>query len=146
MSAASASSPWREQISAKVTMKSGSMNSFGTAGDFGNVVDTAAKLDTAFGAGKLLTYVTYILHPDPVIIGMAHGIKCCLKSRTSPAIFAGMSSGTPLVLLFGPTSSAKFAPCVARLTIIDAARYGGREMDAIPVEAVETAVQAMCSD
>ena len=40
----------------------------------------------------------------------------------------------------------KFAPCVARLTIIDAARYGGREMNAIPVEAVETAVQAMCSD
>lgn len=50
------------------------------------------------------------------------------------------ASGRPLVSLFGPTSPAKFAPRIARLTIVEASAFGGREMSAIPVPAVEAAV------
>ncbi len=49
---------------------------------------------------------------------------------------------TPLVSLFGPTSPEKFAPRNVRLTVIEASTYGGREMSAIPVEAVEEAILA----
>ena len=51
------------------------------------------------------------------------------------------ASNSPLISLFGPTSPAKFAPRIARLTVIEAAAYGSREMSAIPVEAVAAAVQ-----
>lgn len=46
------------------------------------------------------------------------------------------AADTPLVSLFGPTPAAKFAPASSRLTVIEAQRFGGDEMTAIPVEAV----------
>ncbi len=49
----------------------------------------------------------------------------------------------PLVSLFGPTSPAKFAPTAARLTVIAAEDFGGRTMDAIPVGAVNRALERM---
>jgi len=47
-----------------------------------------------------------------------------------------------MVSLFGPTSPEKFAPWSAHPTIIRAQDFGGREMDAIPVEPVLAALLA----
>ncbi len=77
-------------------------------------------------------------------IALAARCRACVANDSGGGHILA-ASGTPLVSLFGPTSPAKFAPRVARLTIIEAARYGRRDMSAIPVEAVETAVRAMCS-
>jgi hypothetical protein len=44
-----------------------------------------------------------------------------------------------MVSLFGPTRAAKFAPCAARLEIVDANSFGSPEMTAIPIEAVTEA-------
>lgn len=49
----------------------------------------------------------------------------------------------PLVSLFGPTDPAKFAPTTARLTVIAAEDFGGRTMEAIPVDAVNRALERM---
>ncbi len=48
----------------------------------------------------------------------------------------------PLISLFGPTSAAKLAPKVTRGTVICAQSYGRSEMDAIPVDAVDEAVNS----
>lgn len=47
-----------------------------------------------------------------------------------------------LVSLFGPTDPAKFAPAAQRLTVIRAQAFGAEAMDAIPLEAVESALTA----
>jgi ADP-heptose:LPS heptosyltransferase len=46
----------------------------------------------------------------------------------------------PLVSLFGPTDPAKFAPAARVLTILRAQDFGGDAMDAIPLDAVVSAV------
>ncbi len=51
----------------------------------------------------------------------------------------------PLISLFGPTPAEKFAPCTTRLTILKAQDFGGEAMAAIPVEAVEQALEAALS-
>jgi ADP-heptose:LPS heptosyltransferase len=48
----------------------------------------------------------------------------------------------PLVSLFGPTDPAKFAPAARRLAVLRAQDFGGVAMDAIPLEAVRTALQS----
>jgi len=53
------------------------------------------------------------------------------------------ASGCPLVSLFGPTSADKFAPAARRLEIIAAQRFGGEAMEAIPLTAVQDAVERM---
>lgn len=45
-----------------------------------------------------------------------------------------------LVSLFGPTDPAKFAPAARRLTVLRAQDFGGATMDAIPIEAVLSAL------
>jgi ADP-heptose:LPS heptosyltransferase len=50
------------------------------------------------------------------------------------------AAGCPLVSLFGPTRAAKFAPAARRLEIVDAQHFGASEMDAIPLDAVATAL------
>jgi ADP-heptose:LPS heptosyltransferase len=47
----------------------------------------------------------------------------------------------PLVSLFGPTPSAKFAPSTSRLTLVRAQEHGGDEMERIPLDRVEAAVR-----
>lgn len=49
----------------------------------------------------------------------------------------------PLLSLFGPTPPAKFAPFVSRGTIVRAQDFGGTGMDAIPVDAVDAALQTL---
>ena len=51
------------------------------------------------------------------------------------------ASGTAMVSLFGPTAAAKFAPAARRLALVEAQRFGGSEMAAIPLEAVLAAVE-----
>ena len=50
------------------------------------------------------------------------------------------AAGCPMVSLFGPTRAAKFAPCAARLEIVDANSFGSPDMTAIPTDAVAAAV------
>lgn len=51
------------------------------------------------------------------------------------------ASGVPMVSLFGPTRAAKFAPAARRLELVEAQRFGGDAMDAIPLAAVADAVE-----
>ncbi|HEV2547356.1 MAG TPA: glycosyltransferase family 9 protein [Stellaceae bacterium] len=51
------------------------------------------------------------------------------------------ASGCALVSLFGPTAAAKFAPAARRLKVVEAKRFGGEAMSAIPLEAVLGAVE-----
>lgn len=46
------------------------------------------------------------------------------------------AAGIPLISLFGPTDPQKFAPAAARLALLRAEDFGGRETAAIPVAAV----------
>lgn len=78
--------------------------------------------------------------PDPLLtIGLAARCVTCVANDSGGGhLFA--AAGTRLVALFGPTSPEKFAPRVPGLTVIRAQDFGGREMAAIPVDAVEKAV------
>lgn len=51
------------------------------------------------------------------------------------------ASGCAMVSLFGPSTAAKFAPAARHLEIIEAQRFGGSEMAAIPLAAVSDAVE-----
>lgn len=63
-------------------------------------------------------------------------------SGTGHMLAAG---GSPLVSLFGPTSPKKFAPYTPDLTIIRAQDFGGEDIECIPLEAVENAVEKTLS-
>ncbi|WJW75267.1 glycosyltransferase family 9 protein [Thiohalobacter sp. IOR34] len=52
------------------------------------------------------------------------------------------AGGQPLISLFGPTDPAKFAPNSQRLQLIRARDFGADAMDAIPLEAVDAALEA----
>ncbi len=54
--------------------------------------------------------------------------------------------GAPLVSLFGPTNPARWAPLTARGVVIRAQDHGGETMEAIPVDAVVTAVEGLLRD
>lgn len=49
----------------------------------------------------------------------------------------------PLLSLFGPTPPAKFAPFVSRGTVLRAQDFGGDTMDALPVDAVDAALDSL---
>ncbi|MEQ8818271.1 MAG: glycosyltransferase family 9 protein [Thalassobaculum sp.] len=49
----------------------------------------------------------------------------------------------PLLSLFGPTPPAKFAPFVSRGAVVRAQDFGGGGMDAIPVDAVDAALETL---
>jgi ADP-heptose:LPS heptosyltransferase len=53
------------------------------------------------------------------------------------------AAGCPLVSLFGPTRAEKFAPAARRLELVDAHDFGAAEMNAIPLDAVETALERL---
>ena len=53
--------------------------------------------------------------------------------------------GAPLVSLFGSTVPEKFMPMTKQLTILRAGDYGSREMAAIPVAAVDEALERIFS-
>ncbi len=53
------------------------------------------------------------------------------------------SVDTPLVSLFGPTNAEKFYPFSPYLTLLKAQKWGGIEMNSIPIEAVKGALFAL---
>ena len=54
------------------------------------------------------------------------------------------AAGTPLVSLFGPTNPKRWAPRGRRrILVISSRRYGGREMERIPLTAVSSAVEGL---
>lgn len=53
------------------------------------------------------------------------------------------AGGTPLVSLWGPTVMAKAPPQTKRLITILAQQFGGSSMDAIPVDAVDAALESL---
>lgn len=53
------------------------------------------------------------------------------------------ASGTPVVVLYGPTSPKKFAPLTRQGSIITAQGFGGSAMTDIPVAAVTERVEAL---
>lgn len=80
---------------------------------------------------------------EPLLtIGLAARCAVCVANDSGIGhLFA--ASGSPLVSLFGPTSPTKFAPRAEHLSIIRAQSFGGQEMAAIPLDAVEKAVLAV---
>ena len=69
-------------------------------------------------------------------------LSVCNDSGTGHMCALG---GRPLISLFGRTVPEKFTPMTPRLTIIRAQDYGGRELDLIPLDAVEEAVETLLS-
>ena len=75
-------------------------------------------------------------------------LTIALARRLSAAVANDSGTGhmlaaadIPLVSLFGPTPPAKFAPATPRLTVLRAQDFGGGDaMEAIPVQAVVTAL------
>jgi ADP-heptose:LPS heptosyltransferase len=55
------------------------------------------------------------------------------------------AGGVPLVSLWGPTVMAKAPPQTKRLITILAQQFGGSAMEAIPVDAVDTALETLLS-
>lgn len=55
------------------------------------------------------------------------------------------AADTPLLSLFGPTPPAKFAPFVSRGAVLRAQDFGGIAMSAIPVDAVDAALENLLS-
>ena len=70
----------------------------------------------------------------------------CLKAAVANDSGAGhmiAAADVPLISLFGPTPSAKFAPSTPALTIIAAQDFGGDGMALIPLAAVRDAVERL---
>lgn len=53
------------------------------------------------------------------------------------------AADVPLLSLFGPTPPAKFAPFVTRGAVLRAQDFGGAEMTAIPIDAVEASLESL---
>jgi ADP-heptose:LPS heptosyltransferase len=53
------------------------------------------------------------------------------------------AAGTPLLSLFGPSRPEKFRPVCRRWACLRAADFGGREMERIPLPAVDDAVERL---
>lgn len=81
------------------------------------------------------------LEMEPLLsIALAARALACIANDSGGGHLMA-ASGTPLISLFGPSSPAKFAPRVPDLTVIEGRTFGRAEMSAIPVEAVERAVE-----
>ncbi len=71
-------------------------------------------------------------------IGQRLAVAIANDSGTAHLLAA---SGVAMVSLFGPSPAAKFAPAARRLEIVEARRFGGDDMAAIPLDAVSAAVE-----
>ena len=81
--------------------------------------------------------------PSPLLtIALAQRLAVAVAndSGTGHLIAAG---GCAMVSLFGPTRAAKFAPCAARLEIVEAGAFGAAAMEAIPLAAVTAAIERL---
>jgi ADP-heptose:LPS heptosyltransferase len=81
--------------------------------------------------------------PSPLLtIALAQRLAAAVAndSGTGHLVAAG---GCALVSLFGPTRAAKFAPCAARLEIVEAGAFGAAAMETIPLVTVGEAVDRL---
>lgn len=89
-------------------------------------------------------------HGAPAEIRQSVAFTIAVAARLAASVANDSGTGhmiaaadTPLVSLFGPTAAAKFAATTPQLTVIEATTFGGREMAAIPVDAVEAALDKL---
>lgn len=75
-------------------------------------------------------------------IALGHHLKAAVTNDCGTAHMLA-AADTPLVSLFGPTRPEKFAPATSRLTVLKTQNWGSREMSAIPIEAVISALSAL---
>lgn len=81
---------------------------------------------------------------DPRIHQQSPLLTIALAKRLTAAVANDCGIGhmiaaanTPLMTLFGPTTAEKFAPSVSKSLILNAQDFGGKDMNAIPLRAVE---------
>ncbi|MBI1244555.1 MAG: lipopolysaccharide heptosyltransferase family protein [Alphaproteobacteria bacterium] len=80
--------------------------------------------------------------PSPVLtIALAQRLTASVANDSGGGHMLAAGDGA-LVSLFGPTDPAKFAPVAKSLVVLRAQDFGGEMMDAIPLEAVEAALQS----
>jgi ADP-heptose:LPS heptosyltransferase len=89
----------------------------------------AEPVDPALGVGRL-----------EFAIALCHRLAAAVANDSGIGHLLG-AVGTPLVTLFGPTDAARWAPFTSRGIVVRAQEFGGKTMDAIPVEAVLRAVE-----
>jgi ADP-heptose:LPS heptosyltransferase len=78
--------------------------------------------------------------PSPLLtIALAQRLAVTIANDSGTGHLAA-AAGCKMASLFGPTRAEKFAPCAARLEIIDASAFGSTEMAAIPVAAASAAI------
>jgi ADP-heptose:LPS heptosyltransferase len=85
---------------------------------------------------------------DRLEVGHTLAIASCLDVAIANDSGVGhmlAAMDCPLVSLFGPTSAEKLAPRVSRGVVVKAQDFGGAQMTAIPVEAVDAAVERVLS-
>ena len=78
---------------------------------------------------------------DPGVARLELAVALCHRLEAAVANDSGIghligAAGTPLVTLFGPTDAARWAPFTAKGVVVKAQQFGGKTMDAIPVDAV----------
>lgn len=82
------------------------------------------------------------LEGDPLLtIALAERLAATLANDSGIGHMVA-AAGTPLVSLFGPTSPEKFPPMTRKLTIVRAQAFGAADMEAIPLDAARSALEA----
>jgi ADP-heptose:LPS heptosyltransferase len=86
----------------------------------------------------------------PMVGALDPALALCSRLSVMVANDAGMGHiaggmGVPVVSLFGPTAADKMAPFCPDGIVVQAAHYGGRAMEAIPVSPVHEAVLRLLS-
>ena len=80
---------------------------------------------------------------DPLLsIALGQRLSIAVSNDSGIAHMLAVA-GAPLIVLYGPTVYEKFPPMAADITVIRAESFGAREMSAIPVDAVRTALAEM---
>lgn len=74
-------------------------------------------------------------------IALAGGLDAAVSNDSGAGHMFAVGS-TPVVILYGVTTPDKFMPMTDKLTIIQAQKFGGREMHRIPLDAVEEALES----
>ena len=86
----------------------------------------------------------------PMVGALDPALALCSRLSVMVANDAGMghiagAMGVPVVSLFGPTAANTMAPFCPDGIVVEAAHYGGRAMEAIPVSPVHEAVLRLVS-
>lgn len=87
-----------------------------------------------------LTPLQQAPNPTPMLtIALGRRMAAAIANDSGTGHMLALSD-IPLVSLFGPTPAEKFAPATPRLRVLRAQDFGGESMSAIPIAAVEQAL------